>query len=78
MPLLAHKKALIMNTTIFDERSYREEGLDAAMKIVIDEFALRYPGIEHVEYRYFYAVHGANEVTRLRYLEKAYQLGSQF
>jgi NAD(P)H dehydrogenase (quinone) len=77
LPLLTHKKALIINTTIFDEQSY-EGDLGAAMKISIDDFALRYPGVQSVEHAYFYAVHGADEATRQSYLEKAYSLGMSF
>lgn len=77
MPLLRHKKALILSTTIFDERSYQAE-LGAAMKVLIDDFALRYPGIENVEHVYFYAVHGADDETRRKYLERAYGLGKDF
>lgn len=76
-PLLNHKKALIINTTIFDERAY-DDGLRAGMKTLIDEFALTYPGIKSVEHVYFYAVHGADEETRRKYLERAYALGRNF
>jgi hypothetical protein len=77
IPLLTHRKALIINTTIFDEQSYRD-GLGDAMKTLIDEFALRYPGIQKVEHVYFYAVHGADDATRQAYLERAYRLGLEF
>jgi len=77
LPLLKHKKALIMNTTIFDERSY-EDKLGAAMKVLIDDFCLRYPGIQNVEHVYFHAVHGADDATRQGYLERAYSLGKTF
>jgi hypothetical protein len=33
--------------------------LKDAMTALIDEYALRYPGIKRVEHEYFYAVHGA-------------------
>jgi NAD(P)H dehydrogenase (quinone) len=77
LPLLEHKKALIINTTIFNEEAYRA-GLGAAMKILIDDFCLRYPGIQNVVHEYFYAVYGADALTRQAYLEKAYQLGKTF
>lgn len=77
VPLLQHKKALILNTTIFDEDAYRA-GLGEAMKKLIDDFALSYPGIQKVEHVYFYAVHGADDATRSRYLERAYSLGKEF
>ena len=76
-PLLTHTKALIMQTTIFDERAY-DAGLRNAMRMVIDEFTLTYPGIKHVEHEYFYAVHGADDETRRGYLDRAYALGKAF
>jgi NAD(P)H dehydrogenase (quinone) len=76
-PKLMHQKALIIQTTIFDERAY-DAGLREAMRIVIDEFTLTYPGIRQVEHEYFYAVHGADDDTRRRYLERAYALGLEF
>ena len=77
MPLLKHEKALIIQTTIFDERAYGA-GLKDAMTALIDEYALRYPGIKRVEHEYFYAVHGADDATRCGYLERAYRLGREF
>lgn len=77
LPLLTHKKALIINTTLFDRRAY-DAGLGAAMKTLIDEFSLNYPGVKTVEHVYFYAVHGADDATRRGYLEKAYTLGRDF
>lgn len=77
VPLLHHEKALIIQTTIFDEPAY-DAGLRDAMKALIDEYALLYPGVKTVEHVYFYAVHGADEPTRRRYLEKAYALGREF
>ena len=76
-PRLTHEKALIIQTTIFDKRAY-DGGLRDAMRMVIDEFTLSYPGIKHVEHEYFYAVHGADDATRRGYLERAYALGRQF
>ena len=77
MPLLTHEKALIIQTTIWNEASY-DAGLKAAMKLLIDEYALRYPGIQRVQHEYFHAVHGADESVRQAYLERAYQLGREF
>jgi len=77
IPLLNHEKALIIQTTIWNEESY-EAGLKAAMKVLIDEYALRYPGIKRVEHEYFHAVPGADDATRRAYLERAYQLGREF
>jgi hypothetical protein len=48
------------------------------MRVLIDEFGFRYPGIKKVEHVYFYAVHGADEATRRGYLGEAYRLGREF
>lgn len=77
MPLLKHRKALIMNTTLFDAQSYQGD-LGAAMRTLMDDFALRYPGIQKIEHVYFYAVHGVDDATRRGYLDKAYALGKGF
>jgi NAD(P)H dehydrogenase (quinone) len=77
IPLLQHEKALIVNTTIFNEAAYRG-GLGDAMEKLIDEFALHYPGIKSVEHAYFYAVNMAEEKTLQDYLARAYLLGRQF
>lgn len=77
MPLLRHKKALIMNTTIFDQRSY-EDGLSTPIAKLVDDYCLRYPGIDNVQHEYFFAVHGADLATRKAYLERAYRLGRDF
>lgn len=78
LPLLTHEKALIIQTTIWDEASYDAAGLKAAMKVLIDDYALRYPGIKRVEHEYFHAVHGADDATRRAWLERAYRLGREF
>jgi NAD(P)H dehydrogenase (quinone) len=77
LPLLHHRKALVISTTIFDERSYAG-GLGEAMARLIDDFALRYPGIGEVQHEYFYAVHGADEAKLAAYLERAHALGREF
>lgn len=77
IPLLKHDKALIINTTIFSEAAY-QAGLGEAMKRLIDEFALHYPGIRTVEHEYFYAVNMADEGTLRSYLDRAYHLGKEF
>ncbi|WP_018612262.1 NAD(P)H-dependent oxidoreductase [Segetibacter koreensis] len=77
LPLLKHAKALIISTTIFNKEAY-EAGLSEAMKKLIDEFALHYPGIQAVDHEFFYAVNMADEKTRQGYLERAYQLGNKF
>ena len=75
--LLTHEKALIIQTTIWDERSY-DTGLREAMVKVIDEYTLTYPGIKKVEHELFYAVHGADDDTRRGYLDRARWLGRNF
>jgi NAD(P)H dehydrogenase (quinone) len=77
IPLLKHEKALIINTTLFNEEAY-QAGLGDAMKKVIDDFAFRFPGIKNVEHEYFYAVHSADDQTIRSYLQKAYLLGKEF
>lgn len=76
--LLKHEKALIINTTIFNQQAYQEGGLHEAMRRLIDEFTLQYPGIRTVEHEYFYAVNMADEKTLQGYLERAYLLGKEF
>jgi len=77
VPLLRHEKALILQTTLFDERAY-QAGLADAMKVLVDDFGFRYPGIQKVERVYFHAVHGVDDATRRGYLEQAYRLGREF
>ncbi len=45
IPLLKHEKALILNTTLFNEEAYQSLGLGEAMKKLMDEWCFRYPGI---------------------------------
>lgn len=77
VPLLTHEKALILQTTLFDERAY-QAGLDRAMGVLIDEYCLRFPGVRKVDREYFYAVYGADEAKRRGYLDRAYELGLAF
>ena len=74
LPLLKYDKALIINTTIFNEEAY-QAGLGEAMKSLIDEFTLRYPGIRTVEHVYFYAVNMADEKTLQRLLRASISAG---
>jgi NAD(P)H dehydrogenase (quinone) len=78
IPLLKHEKALIINTTLFNEETYRSLGLTEAMEKLTDEWCFRYPGIQKVEPVYFYAVYGADDTTRQGYLQRAYLLGKEF
>lgn len=77
LPRLHHEKALIISTTIFDRSAYAS-GLGEAMRKLIDEFTLHYPGIKTVEHEYFYGVTMADKKTLERYLERAYRLGREF
>ena len=77
IPLLRHKKALIISTTIFNREAY-DAGLREAMRKLIDEWTLHYPGIQSVEHEYFYAVNLADRKILEGYLERAYRLGKDF
>ena len=76
-PLLEHEKALIIQTTLFNEEAYAS-GLGEAMRRLIDEFALHYPGIKEVERVFFYSVASVDDATRRAYLERAFELGRDF
>jgi NAD(P)H dehydrogenase (quinone) len=78
LPLMKHKKALIMTPTFFRESDYRESGCGAAIERLVDDFGFRYPGIETVEHVYFYAVMAVDDATRRGYLQQAYRLGREF
>jgi NAD(P)H dehydrogenase (quinone) len=77
IPLFKHDKALIISTTLFNEKAY-QGGLGQAMKRLIDDFGFRYPGIKNVEHVYFYSVGEVNTATRQDYLQQAYCLGKEF
>lgn len=77
VPLLTHEKALIIQTTLFDEAAY-DAGLRDAMRVLVDEFGFRYPGIGQVQHEYFHAVHDGDATKLGRYLERAYRLGREF
>jgi NAD(P)H dehydrogenase (quinone) len=77
VPLLQHEKALIINTTLFSEKNYKD-ALEAPMAHIIDDWGLRYPGIKKVEHVYFYRAAVTDDATRRGFLERAYQLGKDF
>jgi NAD(P)H dehydrogenase (quinone) len=77
IPLFKHQKALIITTTLFNEKAY-QGGLGQAMKTLIDDFGFRYPGIKNVEHVYFYSVSAVDASTRQNYLQQAYCLGKEF
>jgi len=77
VPHFKHEKALIISTTLFNEKAY-QGGLGDAMKRLIDDFGFRYPGIRNVEHVYFYSVGEVDASTRQNYLQQAYCLGKEF
>ena len=77
IPLLKIKKAVIMQPTFFNEKVYQEKGFKAAMEKTIDDWSLKYPGIENVDHIYFHAILAVSPVTRKKYLETAYLKGKE-
>lgn len=77
IPLLHHRKALLISTTFFGQDVY-EHGLREAMELLIDSWGFRYPGIRRVEHTYFWAVPSVGADTRQRYLDEAHRLGRDF
>jgi NAD(P)H dehydrogenase (quinone) len=77
IPLLKHQKALIINTTIFDQNSY-DAGIGEAMGRLMDDWCLRFPGVKNVEHVYFHAVHDGDAEARRANLAEAYRLGKEF
>ncbi len=77
IPLLKIKKALIMQPTFFNEKVYREKGFKDAMEKTIDDWSLKYPGIENVDHIYFHSILSVSTETRKKYLELAYLKGKE-
>jgi NAD(P)H dehydrogenase (quinone) len=77
IPLLHHKRALIMTSTIFDKNAY-DAGVRDAIGKVLDEWGFAFPGIEDVEHVYFYTATSATQELVQRYFEQAYDLGLHF
>jgi NAD(P)H dehydrogenase (quinone) len=77
IPLLKIKKAVIMHPTFFNEKVYREKGFKAAMEKTIDDWSLKYPGIETVDHIYFHSILSVSPETRKKYLETAYLKGKE-
>ena len=77
IPLLQHRKALLISTTFFGADVY-EAGAKDAMERLIDSWGFRYPGIRTVEHKYFWAVPNVTPETRQHYLEEAEELGRRF
>jgi len=76
-PLLQHRRALIMTSTLFNEQAY-DDGVRDAMTRLIDDWAFRYPGIQHVEHVYFYNASSAPPTVLEGYLRQARRLGREF
>ncbi len=77
VPLLKHEKALVISTTLFREADY-DAFLREPMTRIIDDWALRYPGVKNVEHVYFYAVSQVSDGERVSYLDRARALGREF
>jgi putative NADPH-quinone reductase len=69
---------VITQTTIWKAASDDDAGLKAAMKVLIDEHALRYAGIRRVAHVYFHAVKGADDANRRACMDRARQSGRGF
>jgi NAD(P)H dehydrogenase (quinone) len=77
--LLKDKKALLINTTIIPEENYKGGGLqDAMQKLMVGASFNSVCGIQNVKHVYFYHVQRADDETRKKYLDTAYQLGKEF
>lgn len=75
VPLLKIKKAIIIQPAFFNEQVYREKGFKAAMEMTIDQWSLKYPGIESVDHIYFHSILSVSDEMRKKYLEIAYLKG---
>lgn len=75
IPLLKLKKAVIMHPTFFNEKVYKEKGFKEAMEMTIDNWSLKYPGVENVDHIYFHAILAVSDETRKKYLDIAYLKG---
>lgn len=78
VPLLKHKKALLISPTFFSEADYKTTGMQDAMEKIMLDWGLRYPGIQQAEHVFFYRVLAVDDKTRKEYLESAYRLGKEF
>jgi putative NADPH-quinone reductase len=54
---------------------YREKGFKESMEKIIDNWSLKYPGIEKVDHIYFHSILSVSAETRKKYLEVAYTKG---
>lgn len=75
IPLLKIKKAIIMQPAFFNEKVYREKGFKESMEKIVDNWSLKYPGIQIVDHIYFHSILAVDNDTRRKYLEIAYLKG---
>jgi NAD(P)H dehydrogenase (quinone) len=75
--LLHHQKALIITPTLFSEEDYDADWREP-MRRILDDWGLRYPGVQQVEHIYFYRAAVADPETIRGYLTRARQLGRDF
>lgn len=78
IPLMKHRKALIITTTFFRQDNYREGGWQPAMDKILVDWGLKMPGVERAEHVYFHAPLAVGDEVRRDYLAKAYKLGREF
>jgi len=75
---LKEKKALLINTTLPDEKGYKALGSKNSMKKIIDDLRIKWCGISNIDYVFLYRPARINTETRKKYLEEVYQLGKGF
>ncbi len=66
-----------MHPAFFNEKVYREKGFKDAMEKLIDDWGLKYPGIEQVDHIYFHSILSVGPEIRKKYLEIAYLKGKE-
>lgn len=77
IPLLKHKRALVITPTFFTKEHYNQ-GWEAAVRKVLDEWTFTNTGIGNVDHVFLYAVNAADDITRKGYLADVHQFGKQF
>ncbi len=77
IPLLKHKRALVITPTFFGEEHYRQ-GWGTALTKVVDEWTFTNTGTPDVDHVFLYAVNAADDKTRERYLQTVFRLGKEF
>lgn len=77
IPLLKHRKALVITPTFFTEKHY-SQGWQAAVTKILDEWTFTNTGIAKVDHVFLYAVNSVDQATRQIYLQVALRLGQAF